>query len=133
MVDILKRLIIIVGLITIGTLSVPMVLAGPTDDNHIHVEQVGSADDVSLTINQLGFGNTVEFSFAHQGNTFNLTQNGSGNKISWVPYWGSGKSWGGDVDGSDNTETVELKSMIVPKFEPNAVACFNCNCGVPVT
>ena len=106
MVDILKRLIIIIGLITIGTLSVPMVLAGPTDDNHIHVEQVGSADDVSLTINQLGFGNTVEFSFAHQGNTFNLTQNGSGNKISWVPYWGSGKSWGGDVDGSDNTETV---------------------------
>ena len=106
MVDILKRLIIIVGLITIGTLSVPMVLAGPTDDNHIHVEQVGSADDVSLTINQLGFGNTVEFSLAHQGNTFNLTQNGSGNKISWVPYWGSGKSWGGDVDGSDNTETV---------------------------
>ena len=106
MVDILKRLIIIIGLITIGTLSVPMVLAGPTDDNHIHVEQVGSADDVSLTINQLGFGNTVEFSFAHQGNTFNLTQNGSGNKISWVPYWGSGKSWGGDVAGSDNTETV---------------------------
>ena len=106
MVDILKRLIIIVGLITIGTLSVPMVLAGPTDDNHIHVEQVGSADDVSLTINQLGFGNTVEFSFAHQGNVFNLTQNGNGNKISWVPYWGSGKSWGGDVDGSDNTETV---------------------------
>ena len=106
MVDILKRLIIIIGLITIGTLSVPMVLAGPTDDNHIHVEQVGSADDVSLTINQLGFGNTVEFSFAHQGNTFNLTLNGSGNKISWVPYWGSGKSWGGDVDGSDNTETV---------------------------
>ena len=106
MVDILKRLIIIIGLITIGTLSVPMVLAVPTDDNHIHVEQVGSADDVSLTINQLGFGNTVEFSFAHQGNTFNLTQNGSGNKISWVPYWGSGKSWGGDVDGSDNTETV---------------------------
>ena len=106
MVDILKRLIIIIGLITIGTLSVPMVLAGPTDDNHIHVEQVGSADDVSLTINQLGFGNTVEFSFAHQGNVFNLTQNGNGNKISWVPYWGSGKSWGGDVDGSDNTETV---------------------------
>ena len=106
MVDILKRFLIIIGTIIIGTLSIPMVFAGPTDDNHIHVEQVGSADDVSLTINQLGFGNTVEFSFAHQGNTFNLTQNGSGNKISWVPYWGSGKSWGGDVDGSDNTETV---------------------------
>ena len=50
--DILKRLLIILGLITIGTLSIPMVFAGPTDDNHIHVEQVGSADDLSLTINQ---------------------------------------------------------------------------------
>jgi hypothetical protein len=31
------------------------------------------------------------------------------------------------------SEKEELKSMIVPKLEPNAVACFNCNCGVPVT
>ena len=33
------------------------------DDNHVHVEQVGSADDVSLTISQIGYGNTVNFSF----------------------------------------------------------------------
>jgi len=81
--------------------------AGPSDDNHVHVEQVGNGgDDVSLTIAQLGYGNKVEFSFAHSDNIFNLTQNGSGNYVGWVSYWGSGKNWGGDVDGTDNNEVV---------------------------
>ncbi len=80
--------------------------AGPTDDNHIHVEQVDGGDDLNLNITQIGFGNTVNFSFAHASNTFDLTQNGTGNSISWVSYWGSGKSWGGDVDGTNNDETV---------------------------
>lgn len=82
------------------------IYAGPTDDNHIHVEQVGSGDDVNLSITQIGYGNTVNFSFAHASNSFDLTQNGSGNSISWVSYWGSGKSWGGDIDGTGNDETV---------------------------
>ena len=81
--------------------------AGPTDDNHIHVEQVEGGDDLNLSISQIGYGNTINFSFAHASNTFDLTQNGSGNSISWVSYWGSGKSWGGDVDGVNNTESVE--------------------------
>jgi hypothetical protein len=108
MVDFLKKIngthlgILVISLFFTAQLC----YAGPTDDNHIHVEQVDGGDDVSLTINQLGYGNEVEFSFGHQGNTFNLTQNGTGNYIGWVSYWGSGKSWGGDVDGSDNTETV---------------------------
>ena len=80
--------------------------AGPTDDNHIHVEQVEGGDDLNLSISQIGYGNTINFSFAHASNTFNLTQNGSGNSISWVSYWGSGKSWGGDVDGVNNNETA---------------------------
>ena len=79
----------------------------PSDDNHVHVEQVGSGDDLSLNIEQIGYDNFIDFSFAHSGNTFNLEQNGNGNSISWVSYWGSGKSWGGDVDGVDNTENVE--------------------------
>lgn len=95
---------ILISLISIF-ITLP-VNAGPTDDNHIHVEQVGSGDNLSLTIQQLGFGNNIEFSFDHQNNTFNLTQNGAGNSISWVSYWGSGKSWGGDVDGYGNTESV---------------------------
>ncbi len=80
--------------------------AGPTDDNHIHVEQVDGGDDLNLNITQIGYGNTINFSFAHASNSFDLTQNGTGNSISWVSYWGSGKSWGGDVDGTNNDESV---------------------------
>ena len=76
-------------------------------DNHVHVEQVGNGgDNVDLTINQIGYDNTINFSFGHINNTFNFLQEGNGNSISWVSYWGSGKSWGGDVDGANNTEEV---------------------------
>ena len=81
--------------------------AGPTDDNHVHVEQVGSGDDLELNIDQMGYGNTIEFSFDHSGNIFNLSQSGNDNYIGWVSYWGSGKSWGGDVDGVNNNEAVQ--------------------------
>ena len=107
MVDFLKKINgTHLGIFVISLFFTAQCFAGPTDDNHIHVEQVSGGDDVSLTINQLGYGNEVEFSFAHTNNVFNLTQHGNGNYIGWVSYWGSGKSWGGDVDGSDNTETV---------------------------
>jgi|TARA_B100000424_G_C22919608_1_gene489338 hypothetical protein len=107
MVDFLKKINgTHLGIFVISLFFTAQCYAGPTDDNHIHVEQVSGGDDVSLTINQLGYGNEVEFSFAHTNNVFNLTQHGTGNYIGWVSYWGSGKSWGGDVDGSDNTETV---------------------------
>jgi len=104
MVDILKNILYTL----IGILIIPMAFAGPTDDNHVHVEQVGNdGDNLNLNIEQIGYGNFIDFSYAHSGNTFNLSQNGSGNTISWVPYWGSGKSWGGDVDGVNNIESVE--------------------------
>ena len=107
MVDFLKKINgTHLGIFVISLFFTAQCFAGPTDDNHIHVEQVEGGDDVSLTINQLGYGNEVQFSFAHANNVFNLTQHGTGNYIGWVSYWGSGKSWGGDVDGSDNTETV---------------------------
>ena len=107
MVDFLKKINgTHLGIFLISLFFTAQLFAGPTDDNHIHVEQVEGGDDVSLTINQLGYGNEVQFSFAHANNVFNLTQHGTGNYIGWVSYWGSGKSWGGDVDGSDNTETV---------------------------
>ena len=43
----------------------------------MHVEQVGSGDDLSLNIEQIGYDNFIDFSFAHSGNTFNLEQNGN--------------------------------------------------------
>ena len=85
-------------------IATPVAFAG---DNHVHVEQVGNGgDNVDLTINQIGYDNTINFSFGHINNTFNFLQEGDGNSISWVSYWGSGKSWGGDVDGANNTEEV---------------------------
>ena len=46
------------GLLLISLISVSMsVNAGPTDDNHVHVEQVGSGDDLELNIDQMGYGN----------------------------------------------------------------------------
>ena len=96
------------GLLLISLISISMsVNAGPTDDNHVHVEQVGSGDDLELNIDQMGYGNTIEFSFDHSGNIFNLSQSGNDNYIGWVSYWGSGKSWGGDVDGVNNNEAVQ--------------------------
>ena len=83
---------ILISLISLLSLSA---IAGPTDDNHVHVEQVGRGDDFTLNVEQIGYGNFIDFTFAHSGNTFNLEQNGSGNSISLVSYWGSGKSWGG--------------------------------------
>ena len=108
MVDFLKKITgTHLGVLLISLFFVGQCYAGPTDDNHVHVEQVGgNTDNLSLTISQLGYGNSIEFSFAHNNNVFNLSQSGNGNTISWVPYWGSGKTWGGDVDGTDNTETV---------------------------
>lgn len=85
-----------------------MLLIAPVyaGDNHVHIEQVSGGDNLELEVNQLGYDNEVRFSFDHGSNVFNFTQNGDGNYIGWVSYWGSGKSWGGDVDGSGNNETV---------------------------
>lgn len=76
------------------------------DDNHVHVEQVNGGDNLNLNITQEGWNNSINFSTDHASNTFNLSQVGSGNSISWVSYWGAGKGWGGDVDGSNNTENI---------------------------
>ena len=71
--------------------------------NSIFIEQVGTSDDLTLTINQAGNDNSVNLSLAHDDNTLDFHQEGNNNTISWVSYWGSGKSWGGDLDGSNNT------------------------------
>ena len=74
-------------------------------DNHIHIEQATNAggNNLDLNIDQYGYGNLIKFSLDHNNNTFNLQQKGNNNTISWVPWWGSGKGWGGDVDGTNNS------------------------------
>ena len=90
----------------ISTFFALAAFAGPSDDNHVHVEQVGSGDNLDINITQIGFDNEINFSFDHQNNVFDLLQSGNGNYIGWVSYWGSGKAWGGDVDGYNNNEYV---------------------------
>ena len=43
------------------------------DDNHVHVDQVGTGgDEITLTIDQIGHNNEVAFSFAHINNNIIL-------------------------------------------------------------
>ena len=76
-------------------------------DNEIYIEQVGTADDLTITINQDGDDNSVNLSIAHDDNTLDVNQVGNNNTVSWVSYWGSGQSWGGDIDGSNNDLKLE--------------------------
>ena len=40
-----------------------LLLAAPAyaGDNHVHVEQVGSGDNVDLTVDQIGYDNIINF------------------------------------------------------------------------
>jgi len=79
------------------------------DDNHIHVEQVNGGDNMDLQIDQIGYDNMIKFSFDHQNNIMEFKQNGNNNYIGWTDTWGSGYSWGGDLDGYNNEIEVRQK------------------------
>jgi len=76
-------------------------------DNSIYIEQIGTSDDTTITITQDGNNNSVNISMDHDDNTLDFTQEGNNNTVSWVSYWGSGKGWGGDLDGTNNSLTFE--------------------------
>ena len=94
------------GIAVIVLFFVGQCFAGP-EHNHVHIEQVADGDNVNINIDQIGYDNHIDFTFAHAGNSFDLSQTGNGNSISWVSYWGSGKAWGGDLDGNNNTLKFE--------------------------
>jgi len=79
---------------------------GYADDNHVHIDQVNGGDGLSINVDQVGYNNLIQFSTDHANNIFSFTQYGGNNTISWVPFWGSGYNWGGDVDGIGNNESV---------------------------
>ena len=81
-------------------------------ENKIYITQIGDSDDTTINIVQNGDDNTVEFSMNHDDNTLDIDQTVTGtstgsNIVSWVTYWGSGTSWGGDLDGTGNSIKVE--------------------------
>ena len=81
------------------------------DPNHIHLDQVagGASDNLNLNIEQIGHDNLIRFSFNHNNNTVNLLQLGDGNYIGYTDAWGSGYSWGGDLDGLRNNMDIRQK------------------------
>ena len=76
-------------------------------DNSVFIEQITTSDDTTITVNQDGNDNAVNLTMAHDDNTLDIDQKGNNNTVSWVSYWGSGKSWGGDLDGTNNNIKIE--------------------------
>ena len=103
--DILKKTFLIIGISIIPMFSY-------ADDNHVHVEQVNGGDNADLSIDQIGYNNLARFSFDHQNNTIDLLQSGNNLYIGWTDTWGSGKSWGGDLDGYNNELEVRQKCSV---------------------
>ena len=81
------------------------------EHNHIHLDQVanGASDNLNLSIDQIGYENLIRFSFNHNDNTVNLLQLGNKNYIGYTDAWGSGYSWGGDLDGLRNNLDIRQK------------------------
>ena len=72
------------------------------DDNHVHIDQAGA--NMQMEIDQVaGITNKVDLSIDGISNSLDIDQWGSNNEVSWVDYWGSGASWGGDLDGNNNS------------------------------
>ena len=91
---------------TLGVFLTPTVFAG---DNHVHVEQVNNGDNFNLEITQIGYANMVRLSFDHANNDLNLIQKGNNMYIGYTDDWGSGKAWGGDLDGIGNDMDIRQR------------------------
>ena len=91
------------------SLSLSSYVKAGDEHNHVDIDQVGSSDNFNLGIEQVGFENLIRFSFSHSNNTVDLLQYGNKNYIGFTDAWGSGYSWGGDLDGLDNELDIRQK------------------------
>lgn len=107
----IKWVFLTLGIMILGLLYSLSVLA---DDNHVHVDQVNSGDNFEFTVDQYGYNNLIRFSFDHQNNTVNLDQIGNNLYIGYTDDWGSGYSWGGDLDGVNNDIDIRQKCSTTP-------------------
>ena len=68
----------------------------------MHIDQSGA--NMQMEIDQVaGTINKVDLSIDGTSNSLDIDQLGSNNEVSWIDYWGSGASWGGDLDGNNNS------------------------------
>ena len=114
MVDFLKRIynkLDAFSITLLGAMALMFSCAVVADEshNHIAIEQVNSGDNFNLAIDQIGFANMIRFSADHDDNTLSLLQSGNNMYIGWTDAWGSGKAWGGDLDGLDNDVEIRQK------------------------
>ena len=94
----LSTVFIILGLIILSLISILI----QADDNHVHIDQSGA--NMQMEIDQIaGTLNKVDLSIDGTTNSLDIDQIGNNNEVSWVDYWGSGASWGGDLDGNNNS------------------------------
>ena len=94
------------------SLSLSSYVKAGDEHNHVNIDQVNSGDNLNLGIEQVGHTNLVKFSFDHDNNTINLLQEGNSNYIGWTDAWGSGYSWGGDLDGLRNEVDIRQKCSL---------------------
>ena len=74
-------------------------------DNEIDIDQVAQGDNLTLDFTQEGYNNDIFFSIGDGDNiSVEIVQKGNNNEIGYAndtPGWGSGASWGGDIDFDD--------------------------------
>ena len=91
------------------SLSLSSYVKAGDEHNHVDIDQVNSSDNFNLGIEQIGYENLVRFSFDHNNNVVSLLQSGNNMYIGYTDAWGSGYSWGGDLDGLDNEIDIRQK------------------------
>jgi len=75
--------------------------------NSVFIEQIGTSTDSTITIDIDGNDNDVNLTMEGTNNELNITQEGNNNTVSWISYWGTGRAWGGDLDGNNNIVKIE--------------------------
>jgi len=76
--------------------------------NEIYVSQTGSGDNLNLQILQDGEDNKIDMSIGnHTNNTIEIEQKGDDGYVGYTSLWGSGYSWGGDIDGDNNSLSIK--------------------------
>ena len=112
------------------SLSLSSYVKAGDEHNHVNIDQVSSSDNFNLSIEQVGNANLARFSFNHNSNTVNLLQFGSENYFGYTDAWGSGYSWGGDLDGASNN--IDVRQNVLLELTA-MITIFNSMFGVIIT
>ena len=71
------------------------------------IEQIGTSTDSTISVDIDGNNNAVNLTMEGTNNELDISQEGNNNTVSWISYWGSGRSWGGDLDGNNNNIKIQ--------------------------